>query len=201
VVVWHPDPKVIYHSLVPLRPEVAQQIAADQRFRRPSVDSLNEPRLAAAMVGARERGNVSYYSVSARREEIAGFAPVPGHDWVVGVSESRDYFERPLDKLFRNMLYSVAIAGLVFAVAGIAFARSIVRPIDRLGRATDALKRGDYANATVEVRSNDEIGQLARTFNVMIDVLRQRDRERRGRAASFNYNRDAEGEAEAEGEE
>jgi HAMP domain-containing protein len=28
------------------------------------------------------------------------------------------------------------------------------------------------------VRSNDEIGQLARTFNVMIDVLRQRERER-----------------------
>jgi len=28
------------------------------------------------------------------------------------------------------------------------------------------------------VRSADEIGQLARTFNVMIDVLRQRERER-----------------------
>jgi len=30
----------------------------------------------------------------------------------------------------------------------------------------------------VTVRSNDEVGQLARTFNVMIDVLRQRERER-----------------------
>ena len=28
------------------------------------------------------------------------------------------------------------------------------------------------------VRSRDEVGQLARTFNVMIDVLRQRERER-----------------------
>jgi HAMP domain-containing protein len=31
------------------------------------------------------------------------------------------------------------------------------------------------------VRSNDEVGRLARTFNVMIDVLRQRERERDGR--------------------
>jgi nitrogen fixation/metabolism regulation signal transduction histidine kinase len=31
------------------------------------------------------------------------------------------------------------------------------------------------------VRSNDEVGRLARTFNVMIDVLRQRERERAGR--------------------
>jgi hypothetical protein len=28
------------------------------------------------------------------------------------------------------------------------------------------------------VTTGDEIGQLARVFNVMIDVLRQRDRER-----------------------
>jgi hypothetical protein len=29
----------------------------------------------------------------------------------------------------------------------------------------------------VRVTSTDEIGQLARVFNVMIDVLRQRERE------------------------
>jgi nitrogen fixation/metabolism regulation signal transduction histidine kinase len=29
------------------------------------------------------------------------------------------------------------------------------------------------------VKRRDELGQLGRTFNVMIDVLRQRERERR----------------------
>jgi nitrogen fixation/metabolism regulation signal transduction histidine kinase len=53
-----------------------------------------------------------------------------------------------------------------------------VRPIERLTAAAHALKSGDYGGAQVEVRSNDEVGQLARTFNVMIDVLRQRERER-----------------------
>ncbi|MES2759816.1 MAG: HAMP domain-containing protein [Pseudomonadota bacterium] len=32
--------------------------------------------------------------------------------------------------------------------------------------------------ATIAVTSNDEIGRLSRTFNVMIDVLRQREREK-----------------------
>jgi nitrogen fixation/metabolism regulation signal transduction histidine kinase len=63
------------------------------------------------------------------------------------------------------------------------FARSIVRPIARLTAAADALKRGDYANANVPVKTQDEIGRLARTFNVMIDVLRQRERERARRGA------------------
>jgi HAMP domain-containing protein len=132
------------------------------------------------MVGAKERGHVSYYSNVRRRDEIAGYAPVPGHDWVVGVSESRDYFAAPLDQLFQNVLYSVVLVGGIFLMFAMLFARSIVRPIERLTSAAHALKSGDYANANITVRSNDEVGQLARTFNVMIDVLRQRDRERDG---------------------
>ena len=59
-------------------------------------------------------------------------------------------------------------------------ARTIVKPIEELTAAAHALKGGDYDKATLTVRSTDEIGRLARTFNVMIDVLRQRERERRG---------------------
>ena len=69
--------------------------------------------------------------------------------------------------------------GLLFAGLALRFARGIVQPIRNLTQAADALKAGDFDGARVEVRRRDEIGQLARTFSVMIDVLRQRDRERR----------------------
>jgi serine/threonine protein kinase/HAMP domain-containing protein len=180
IIAWYPDEKLMYRSLVPLRQEVVDDIVADQRFRSAKIESVNEPKLASAMVGAKERGHVSYYSNVRRRDEIAGYAPVPGHDWVVGVSESRDYFAAPLDQLFQNVLYSVVLVGGIFLMFAMLFARSIVRPIERLTSAAHALKSGDYANANITVRSNDEVGQLARTFNVMIDVLRQRDRERDG---------------------
>ena len=70
------------------------------------------------------------------------------------------------------------VEAVFFAVLALLFARSIVRPLERLTSAAHKLKSGDYAGATVEVKSGDEVGQLARTFNVMIDVLRQRERER-----------------------
>jgi len=127
---------------------------------------------------------VSYFSNVTQREEIAGFAPVPGNDWVVGVSESRDYFSAPLERLFRNVVSSVALVGAVFLLLALLFARSIVRPIERLTGAAHALKSGDYDKANIAVRTSDEVGQLARTFNVMIDVLRQRERERAGGRAS-----------------
>jgi nitrogen fixation/metabolism regulation signal transduction histidine kinase len=103
---------------------------------------------------------------------------VQGHNWVVGVTESRTSFEEPLKRLFGNVLYSVALVGLVFLVLAVLFARSITRPVVRLTDAANALKDGDFDRANIKVTSTDEIGQLARTFNVMIDVLRQRERER-----------------------
>jgi serine/threonine protein kinase/HAMP domain-containing protein len=179
VLIHHPDKRHLYRSLAPLPPQALARIVADQRFRRDRIDSAQMPALAKAMVKARGPGNISYRSTLSGLEEHAGFAPVPGHDWVVGVSEPRAQFERPLRRLYDNMLYSVALAGTVFLVLAVLFARSIVRPIARLTDAANALKEGDYDRANIKVTSNDEIGRLARTFNVMIDVLRQRERERR----------------------
>jgi len=178
VVVWHPNEKITFSSLLPLPKAKVEEIVADQRFRRQKIDALNLPVLSAAAVGAKRPGNVSYESPLTKREEIAGFAPVPGNDWVVVMSESRDYFVAPINRLYQNVMLSVLIVGGIFVVLALLFARSIVKPIERLTGAAHALKSGDYDRANIAVRSNDEIGQLARTFNVMIDVLRQRERER-----------------------
>jgi len=190
VVVWHPDEKVMFKSLTPLGKEALDEIVADQRFRRAKIESLNEPKLASTMVNAKERGNVSYFSTVGKREEIAGYAPVPLTDWVVGISESRDYFAAPLERLFQTVLISVAIVGSVFLFLALWFSRTIVKPIEKLTSAAHALKSGDYDKANIAVRANDEVGQLARTFNVMIDVLRQREREHAGRRAALGYNKD-----------
>jgi serine/threonine protein kinase/HAMP domain-containing protein len=178
VVIYHPLASVLYSSLVPLKPDRLAAIRADQRFRRNDIASLNMPDLAAAMVGAKARGNIGYNSSVTKVPEIAGFAPVRGHDWVVGVTESREDFEQPLNKLFTNLQWSLLLMGLLFTGLALRFARSIARPVEALTAAAHALKSGDYAKANITVKTRDEIGQLARTFNVLIDVLRQRERER-----------------------
>jgi serine/threonine protein kinase/HAMP domain-containing protein len=181
VIVWHPNEKLMYMSLMPLAKEVLDEIVADQRFRRTAIDSINQPELARVMVNVKDRGTVAYRSTVTHRDEVASYWPVPGQDWVVAVSESRDYFTATLDRLFEKVILSVLLAGVIFVALALIFARSIVRPIEKLTAAAHSLKSGDYDHANIEVRSNDEVGQLARTFNVMIDVLRQRERERGGR--------------------
>lgn len=177
VLLHHSDPWLVFKSLAPLPVATLKEIVADQRFRRDSIETVNLPELAQKMVGATAQGNAGFVSPLTGAPELAGYAPVAGHNWVVAMTESREYFEAPLRELLRNVLYSVVLVGIVFVLLALWFARSIVQPIKSLTTAAHALKSADYNNATVRVTSTDEIGQFARVFNVMIDVLRQRERE------------------------
>ena len=177
VVLYHPDTALHYKSLMPLGDAALAEIRADQRFRRDQIDSLNLPELAAALKGSVSQGHVSFDSTLSQQPEIAGYAPVRGQRWTVVVSEPRAHFEAPLQALFSQLMWSVLAVGAVSVMLALLMARSLVRPIQALTRAAEALKRGDYSGANLKVTTRDEIGQLARTFNVMIDVLRQRERE------------------------
>lgn len=182
VVIQHPREDLLYRSLAPLPQATQAAIRADQRFRRDRVDDLGEAALAQAVVGAKAVGDLAFRSALSGRDEIAGYAPVPGHDWVVVVSEPRTVFEAPLRALYSHLLWSVGLVGLLFTGLALRFARGIVRPVRALTDAAGALKAGDYDAARVPVHGRDELGRLARTFNVMVEVLRQRDRDRdRGR--------------------
>ncbi|MFM9887440.1 MAG: protein kinase domain-containing protein [Burkholderiales bacterium] len=181
VMIHHPRKELLYQSLMPLPASTLAEIRADQRFRRDNIESLDMPELARAMVGTRENGHVSYRSNITKQPEIAGFAPVPGHNWVVGITESRAAFEEPLNTLYTHLMWSVVLIGLLFTGLALAFSRTIVRPIRRLTEAVHALEKGDFDRANVPPGSRDELGQLTRTFNVMIGVLRERERERERR--------------------
>jgi serine/threonine protein kinase/HAMP domain-containing protein len=181
VLLHHLHEDLVFQSLEPLPAARQAALRAERRFGRDSITSIGETTLAAAMRNAQTTGSVSYVSALDQQPQIAGYAPVTAHEWVVGVSQSRSAFEAPMALLYEHLLWSVGLVGLLFAGLALRFARGIVQPIRSLTRAADALKAGDFDSAGVEVRRRDEIGQLARTFSVMIDVLRQRERERRGR--------------------
>ena len=180
LVVHHADPRRLHRSLAPLSAQRQAAIALERRLGGERIGSLGEIELAQALIGARQPGHVAYRSAVSGVDEIAGFAPVQGLPWVVGLAEPRAAFEAPLRALQDRLYWTLLLVGLLFAGLGLAAARSLVRPIRALTDGAQALQGGDFERARVDVRSADEVGQLARTFNVMVEVLQQRERQRRG---------------------
>jgi two-component system NtrC family sensor kinase len=71
------------------------------------------------------------------------------------------------------LFFSIALVGVVVAlIIGYFLARSISKPIEKLAYATYEVSQGNFP-ATLDVTSDDEIGQLAQSFLYMSQSLKQ----------------------------
>jgi two-component system sensor histidine kinase BaeS len=70
----------------------------------------------------------------------------------------------------RTLLYGALMAAIIALVLGIFLSRTLTRPIRELTRATHAVSEGNLSQQ-VPIRSNDELGELAKAFNKMSTEL------------------------------
>ncbi|MDE2089242.1 MAG: EAL domain-containing protein, partial [Gammaproteobacteria bacterium] len=84
---------------------------------------------------------------------------------------SRDALWGPYLRLARNGVYFSLLILLVAALAGISISRAwLTRPIKALAQAARAIGAGDLA-VKVGVTAGDEMGELARSFDRMLDQI------------------------------
>ncbi len=72
---------------------------------------------------------------------------------------------------FRTIVYTVTAMLIVIALSWIFIVRVVDRPIKELASATERLSKGNLG-FQIQVRSQDEVGDLARSFNAMSLQLR-----------------------------
>lgn len=75
-------------------------------------------------------------------------------------------------ELLRLSLAFAALAGLLGAAAALALQAAIVRPLERLSQAAQRVAAGELS-AGVPVSGADEVAELGRSFNEMLDDLRR----------------------------
>ncbi len=113
------------------------------------------------------------------RWKIARIAYYAPWDWVIGTSVYEDELQAYRSVLSNGriqMVRAMALAGIVITaligLLGIFIAWSITRPIRQMTKVAEKITGGDF-HQVVPVASNDEIGVLARTFNIMTSNLNQ----------------------------
>jgi len=119
------------------------------------------------------------FFVSARpvKEYMAFREPIPEERWYLAVVRS----DIPLLAAFRRtqLLFLAALAfGLVISIFGAFYiSNKITTPIGQLSSATHGLAQGNL-DLSLEVKSRDELGELAADFGIMATRLKQLIRER-----------------------
>ncbi len=109
--------------------------------------------------------------------ELSDGIPILEDGNVVGILVPMDYaFQgqpRELEFIERinlTLFYGALIGAVIALGLGIVLSRTLTRPIRELTNATHAVSEGDLSQQ-VPVRSNDELGELARAFNKMSTEL------------------------------
>lgn len=84
----------------------------------------------------------------------------------------------PVNKTVRNFVFIlvlVALGALAFlALSGLFFIKSIVQPIQNVSNMAKRIAMGDF-ESRIELKNNDEIGELCDTINYMASELHQAD--------------------------
>lgn len=80
-----------------------------------------------------------------------------------------------LTQVLAQVNMAILLAGmavtLLVVLFSILFARSLTRPLASLTRVAEQMKQGDYAQRVPLLSTQDEMGQLALTFNSMADTI------------------------------
>lgn len=109
---------------------------------------------------------------------LAAYQPVEAGNFQWGLIARMDQSEAfaGINRLNRRLLVATAIiAGLVTLLANY-LARLFSSPIRKIKNAMQHVTEGD-TDVQVKLESDDEIGQLATSFNSMVDSIHQKDEE------------------------
>jgi PAS domain S-box-containing protein len=120
--------------------------------------------------GHKEKANVSKGIEDTYVATTQAHLGVP--DWAVIVELPITEAYEPIIMGFRLTLCVMFLSLLLAIIAGIYLSKRITRPIKDLRNATRNISKGNW-NTKIEVKSKDEIGQLAVSFNQMVEDLNE----------------------------
>lgn len=112
------------------------------------------------------------------KTELLAFARSQGHNdyeglgWILTIEYQTAELFAPVVKL-RNIILSISLVLTILAVIpGILISNYISGPLSKLKAAMDKIGKGDMG-IHVDIKRNDEIGQLANAFNQMVEHRKQ----------------------------
>ncbi len=127
-------------------------------------------------------GTAYYTSRTTGIKKLAGFAPLRGfgdylgHGWSVGVNENYSELIEPMNRLLKMYFLLFLGVSLVALVVSGYLAEYIVRPVNTLRDGASKIGAGNFDMRIPRIHE-DEIGELANSFNSMADALQERDRK------------------------
>jgi diguanylate cyclase (GGDEF)-like protein len=111
-------------------------------------------------------------------ERVYSYTRLHGTEWIVFASLPTEWAFADFHFIGTQLLFSLLGVLMIAATLGFIVVRHIVHPIHQLQQDAELLAQGHYDHRS-QVDGNNEVGQLAATFNKLSQALETQEKERR----------------------
>ena len=108
------------------------------------------------------------------RNKILMFRYFKEWDWIIAAGSYEDEIYKIMGRVEWYMTTLMILSAFLMIVLSYGMSRVIVRPVTKLTEAATRLASGDLTRRVEFKRSGDELAELARSFNVMADQIREK---------------------------
>ncbi len=137
------------------------------------VAELDLSRLAVVeAVLAGEKGTTKGYTDELGRQVFGSYVPIKELGWGVLIQRPVADIDAEVGQLRTTIIWVMIAAVLLVVPVGWLMSRQIAKPIGQLASASERVAQGDLSTP-VDVKSSNEVGVLARSFNQMIVSLKK----------------------------
>src|SRR5271157_415373 len=109
-------------------------------------------------------------------DSYMAFTRINPHGWTLAAFLPKKELFAEVEALFQTTILLAGIGIVLLVIASVLVARSISSPLRRMAVETVKVAAGDLDIDLKDIRSRDEVGQLARAFTRMTEGLKDRDR-------------------------
>jgi signal transduction histidine kinase/CheY-like chemotaxis protein len=121
-----------------------------------------------------DRGYITFTGNSEEKYFIFYTSPALG--WKLGIAIPVDEIDREVMDSVNPVILGLCAGLLMLSVLTmLGLQRFVINPLKKLDQGTDVITRTGNLDYRINIQSHDEIGQLARSFNVMMNTIQQSD--------------------------
>jgi methyl-accepting chemotaxis protein len=154
--------------------ETGVYLADQNKEKVMKINIKNDPNTSLASIAPRllseEKGQGEYTDENGANRIY--FQKVPETNWIVALSIPEKELFAPLRSLVTTLAVGSLVSILLIIGIIILYSRYITNHITRANRLSEAMSQGDFTQQ-IEVKSEDEFGQMARNFNMMTANLKE----------------------------
>lgn len=110
---------------------------------------------------------------------LAAYTYIPKTEWGVVCKQDLAELEAPTNEMGRKLFMLFILSGLIIIVIVYFVSKSISKPVVSMYRVAQKIGAGDFSARNI-VKSNNELGSLAREFNTMADTTESKIKIQQG---------------------